>query len=360
MQVGIIGLQSSGKTTLFNALTGQMASVGDFASGKEANKAMVKVPDPRLKRLAEIFEPDKITHAEVQYIDIAGMTGGASTEKSEAAYVAAIRLVDELAQVVRVFENDSVPHPEGSIDPVRDIDSANSELIFNDLIVADNNVNRLEKSMRVAKSDENKKRWELLRRSCEALEADTFLGDIDFTSDELKMLSGYGFLTLKPQLYILNIGESQIADCQLPEKLEEHLKPRKSSAVAICAKIAMEIAQLDEEDRDEFRSTLGIKSSALDTVITESYRLLGQISFLTGGEKEVRAWTIKKGASAQEAAGAIHSDFQRGFIKAEIVSYDELDKSGSWSDAKKGGKLRLEGKDYTVKDGDVILFRFNV
>jgi GTP-binding protein YchF len=361
MQIGIIGLQSSGKTTVFNALTGQSAATGDYSLSKDANRAVVKVPDRRLDRLAEIFKPKKIVHAEVQYTDIAGMAGGMSESRQEAAYVAAIRKMDAIMQVVRVFADEKVPAPQGSVDPVRDINDANSELVFNDLVLADNNITKLEKQLRVGKTAESAKMLELLRRCRAALEDEIFLADIDLKPDELKLISGYCFLTLKPQLYILNIGEEQIDGYEASEEIESRLKPKRcSSAVALCAQIAMEISRLDDEDKEEFRAGLGIETPAVDTVITESYRLLGLISFMTGGDAEARAWAIKDGTTALEAAGVVHSDFQRGFIKAEIVTFEDLDRLGSWNEAKHRGKLRLEGKEYVVRDGDVILFRFNV
>jgi len=360
MRIGIIGLPSSGKTTFFNALTGQQAVTGSYSQSKEANRAVVKVPDQRLLRLAEIYKPAKITPAEVHYADIAGMTGAVSEQKKEAAYISNLRYVDALAQVVRLVEEGSIPHPDGTVNPNRDIINANAELVFNDLLLAENNVEKLEKRIRVAKSPESSKLLEILSRCREALEAEQFLADIGFTSEELKLIAGYAFLTLKPQLYILNIGENEIGRYQIPETLRRLLKPNNSVAVALCAKIAMEISRLDEKDRLEFRESLGIKKPALHTVIEESYRLLGLISFLTGGEKEVRAWTINRGATAQQAAGAIHTDLARGFIKAEIVHFDDLDRLGNWNTAKEKGKLQLEGKEYIVRDGDVILFRFNV
>ncbi len=359
MEIGIIGLPLSGKTTFFNALTGKQAPVGDFSLTKEANRAVVKVPDKRLDRLAEIFDPKKYTPAEILYIDIAGMTGG-SDSKTETAYITALRKVDAFAQVVRVFDKQSVPHPNGSVNPARDIISVNSELIFSDLFLADNNIQKLEKSQRVAKSKEAGQLLEVLKKCREALEDEVFLADTDLTEGELKLLSGFGFLTLKPQIYVLNISEDGIESYNIPKEIKSILKPSQSSAVALCAEISMEISQLSKEDREEFRKSLGIEKPAIDIVINESYRLLGLISFLTAGEKEVRAWTIKRGMTAKQAAGVIHSDFERGFIKAEVVSYDDLDALGSWQVAREKGKLSLEGKDYIVKDGDVIIFRFNV
>ncbi len=361
MQIGIIGLLSSGKTAFFNALTGQEASTGDYALSKEANMAVVKVPDPRLNRLAEIFKPKRIVHAEVQYVDIAGMTGGKSSEKKEAAYVANLRNVDALAQVVRVFQDQNIPHPDGSINPVRDINNVNSELLFYDLLLIDNNIQKLEKKLRVSRDDDAQKMLSLFEKYKGALESETFLADLELSDSELKTISGFGFLTLKPQLYILNISEEDLGSYSITDDIKSAMKPEsKSSAVSLCAEIAMEISRLDEEDKKEFRESLGIEKPALETVIQKSYHLLGVISFLTGSDTEVHAWTVKQGAKAPQAAGAVHTDFEKGFIKAEVIQFEELDKLGSWSEAKSKGKLRLEGKEYVVKDGDVILFRFNV
>ncbi|MCP4634765.1 MAG: redox-regulated ATPase YchF [candidate division Zixibacteria bacterium] len=360
MQIGIIGLPASGKTTFFNALTGQKAPTGDYSKSKEANRAVVKVPDRRLARLAEIFKPKKTVFAEVQYTDIAGMTGGTGEIKKEVAYITALRLVDELVQVVRVFKDENIPHPNITVDPLRDITNANAELLFNDFVLADNNIQKLEKLMKVHKTDETQRVLSVLLKCRDALEKEMFLADMELSPEELKFINGFGFLTLKPQLYVLNISEDEIDGYKIPESVSSVLKPAKSTAVALCAQIAMEISRLDDEDKIEFRETLGIKEPALETVITESYRLLGLISFLTGGDPEVRAWTIRKGMSASEAAGEIHTDIQRGFIRAETVSFDDLDKYGNWQAAKENGKMKLEGKGYIVKDGDVMLFRFNV
>jgi hypothetical protein len=361
LQLGIIGLPLSGKTTVFNALSGARAAVGDYSISKAANLAVVKVPDKRIDRLVEIFEPKKITLAEIQYIDIAGLTREAADKKKEAAYVHSIRQTDALLQVVRCFENPNVPHPDGSIDPRRDIENVDSELVFEDLIVVENRVSKLAHMLKVLRKEQDATHYELLSRCKENLEAGTPLRTMEFTLEEKKALGGYRFLSQKPILYILNLDETQCSNGAKWESDFSHLlKIRKTSLAHICALLQMEIAELGEAERAEFMSELGLTELASDTIIRKSFDLLGLIAFLTGGPTEVHSWPIPRGYSAVEAAGEIHTDLQKGFIKAEVVSFADLDRLGNWSKAKDEGKLHLHGKDYIVADGDVMLFRFNV
>ncbi len=362
LQLGIIGLPLSGKTTVFNALSGARAAVGDYSTAKSANISVVKVPDRRLDRLTEIFQPKKITRAEIEYIDIAGFTRDASSDrKKEAGYVHSIRQTDALLQVVRCFENPNVPHPDGSIDPRRDIEEVDNELIFADLVLADARVEKLAHLIKVTKKDQDVTLLNILQRCKDALEAGTPLRALEFTPEELKAIGGYRFLTLKPMLYILNLDDSQ---CPEGKKWEEDFafvrKTPKSSLAHICALLQMDIAGLDQADKAEFMRELGVEELASDAIIRKSFDLLGLIAFLTGGAPEVHSWPIPRGVTAQEAAGQIHSDIQKGFIKAEVVAYADLDRLGSWSKTREEGKLHLHGKDYIVQDGDVILFRFNV
>ncbi len=362
MKFGIIGLPQSGKSTIFNALSGAHAAVGDYSTAKAANFAIVKIPDPRIDRLVEIFQPRKITHAEVEYIDIAGLTRDASSErKKEAAYIHSIRMADALLQVVRCFDNPDVPHPDGSVDPKRDIAEVDSELLLADMMVVENRLSKLERQMKVAAKDRDKAEVGLLKKLQESLESEKPLRELDLTAGEIKQIGTFGFLTLKPMLYILNLGENQLSDRHIWEDDFAYLIELTGSGIAsICGSLQMDIAGLAEAERADFMRELGIESAASDVIINKSFGLLGMIVFLTGGEEEVHSWPIRRGTNAHSAAGEIHSDIQRGFIKAEVAGYDDLDKLGSWSKARDVGKLHLHGKDYIVQDGDVILFRFNV
>ncbi len=363
LQLGIIGLPLSGKTTVFNALSGSHAAVGDYSTAKSANLAVVKVPDPRLDRLVEIFQPKKITPVEIEFVDIAGLTRDASAidRKKEAAYVHSLRLTDALLQVVRCFENPNVPHPDGSIDPRRDINEVDSELILSDLIVVENRLSKLEHLLKVVKKDQDEIQMRVLQKCKEALEQGIPLRALDFNADEKKAIGGYRFLSQKPMLYLLNLDEKQCADgARWEEEFSFAKNYPRSSLAHICALLQMEIAGLDQADRAEFMADLGLKELASATVIKKSFDLLGLIVFLTGGSPEVHSWPIRIGTNAQNAAGEIHSDIQKGFIKAEVVTYVDLDRLGSWSKARDEGKLHLHGKEYIVQDGDVILFRFNV
>lgn len=362
MKIGIIGLPQSGKTTVFNALTESQAKTGDYSGAKDPNRAIVKVPDQRLDLLAEMFKPERLIPAEVQYVDVAGLTKGASDDKkSEAVYIAAIRQVDELLQVVRSFKSETVFHAEGSIDPRRDIQTVNTELILADLVVVDKSAGKLEHQTRVAKTDESARHFEILKRCKEALENETFIADLEFSEEEMKFLAGFGLLTQKPMLYLLNIGEGEIRSPEYnKEKFADLLKPSRSSFIPLCGELEMEISQLEEADRAPFMEDYGLEKSATQEVIRESYSLLGLISFFTYAGPEVRAWTVKEGTSAVKAAGQIHSDMERGFIKAEVIPFEKLKELGSIPKAKEKGALELHGKDYTIKDGDVVMFRFNV
>ncbi|MEE9553547.1 MAG: redox-regulated ATPase YchF [candidate division Zixibacteria bacterium] len=362
LKFGIIGLPQSGKSTIFNALSGAHAAVGDYSTAKAANIAMVKIPDPRIERLVEVFKPRKITYAEVEYIDIAGLTSDASSDrKKEAAYIHSIRQAEALLQVVRCFDNPDVPHPDGSVDPKRDIAEVDSELMLADMMVIENRLTKVERQLKVTSKDRDKAELDLLKKLQQSLEDEKPLRELELTDDEIKRCGTFGFLTLKPMLYILNLGENQLPDRQRWEDdfafVTEH---RQSGLTSISGSLQMDIADLDEADREDFMKELGIESAASDVIIHKSFDLLGMIVFLTGGEEEVHSWPIRKGTNAHNAAGEIHTDIQRGFIKAELTSFDDLDRLGSWSKARDEGKLHLHGKDYIVQDGDVILFRFNV
>lgn len=360
MKIAIIGLPNSGKTTVFNALTRGTAETTAYASGQlEPNLATVKVPDPRLDVLTRMFNPKKTTPADVQYVDVGGLSGGARQQGGlPPALLNYIAGADALLHVIRAFDDDDVPHPAGSVDILRDIAEVDLELIFSDLAIVERRLTRLNAEIGKMSAKDKEQRIverEALLRLQVGLEAETPVRDVELSEEEEKLLKGYQFLTAKPTLLVLNIGEGQINDP--PHVPYDH---RKSDVVALCGKIEAELAQLDDADAVAFMQDLGISEPARDRVIAASYRLLGLMSFLTAGPDEVRAWTIRHNTPAVEAAGTIHSDIQRGFIRAEIVAYDDLVRSGSMVEAKKHGQVRMEGKTYVVKDGDVCHFLFNV
>jgi GTP-binding protein YchF len=360
MKIAIIGLPNSGKTTVFNALTRGTAETTAYASGQlEPNLATVKVPDERLAVLARMFNPKKVTPADVQYVDVGGLSGsGRQGPGLPPALLNYLGGADALLHVVRAFEDDDVPHPSGSVDLARDVADVDLELIFSDLAIVERRLARLnaeigkmsarDREVRIAERD-------ALERVHAALAAETPVRDLELREEEEKLLRGFQFLSAKPLLLVLNIGEGQIN--RPPAFIYPH---RRAQVVTFCAKIEAELAQLDDADAQAFMQDLGISAPARDRVIAASYQLLGLVSFLTAGPDEVRAWTIRRGTPAVEAAGAIHSDIQRGFIRAEIVAYDDLVRAGGMAEARKQGTLRMEGKTYIVQDGDVCHFLFNV
>lgn len=359
MKIAIIGLANSGKTTVFNALTRGSAETAAYSSGQlEPNLATVKVPDARIEALGRIFKPKKHTYADVQYVDVAGITGDGQRGGLPPALLNYIGSADALLHVARAFADPDVPHPEGSVDLGRDIQAVDLELAFSDLAIIERRLTRLnaeipkmsakDKELRIAERD-------LLARLQAALEAETPIRAVALSDEEERMIRGYQFLTAKPLLLVPNIGEAQLA--APPAVAYPH---PNSAVVPLAGKIEAELAQLDDDDARSFMDDLGISQPARELVIQQSYELLGLISFLTAGPDEVRAWTIRRGTPAVEAAGAIHSDIQRGFIRAEIVAYDDLMRAGDMSAAKKQGSVRMEGKTYLVQDGDVCHFLFNV
>ena len=356
MRLGIIGLPQSGKTTLFNALTRGSMPTGT-ASGKiEVHTAVVDVPDPRVDVLSGMFNPKKTIYAKVTYADIAGLDGSAGKTGISGTLLNQLTQMDGFIHVVRAFGDDNIPHPQGSVDPARDVAIMDSELVLNDLIAVERKLERL--------ADERKKGGgrdrgmidrdiELFERMNQALSAETPLRDIQISPEEEKTLSGFGFLSLKPVLVVLNLAEGQE-----PPALE--YTHRHSQVVSLQGRLEMDIAQLPPEDAALFMEEYGISEPSLNRMIRLSYDLLGLQSFFTVGADEVRAWTIRRGATAPEAAGEVHSDLQKGFIRAEVVTYDDLTTLGGLSEARAKGKLRLEGKEYIVKDGEVLNIRFNL
>jgi GTP-binding protein YchF len=362
MKIGIVGLPFVGKTTIFNALTSASAKTGEFSLGaKEANRGVVKVPDERLYKLAPLYNPKKVTPVEVEYIDVAGLVKETKEKGSEGEFYHSLREVDELAHVVRLFKDENVVHVSGSIDPKGDIKSLDLDLILIDLDIIEKRLKRLEKMVASSKSEEDKRELGLLHRFKDALDRGIPLREVELSFEEAKLVRGYSFLSQKPLLLILNSDEEQIKiKDKLESELSEFLKPKKAQVCSVCGKLEMELSQLEPEEKKAFMDDLGIEELAVNRVIDSSYKLLDLISFFTANENEVKTWAIPSGTKAIKAAGVVHSDMERGFIKAEVIGFDKLWELGSIHKAKEKGVLRLEGKDYVVQDGDVIFFRFNV
>lgn len=356
MRLGIIGLPQSGKTTLFNALTCGNAPTGISAGKVEVHTAVVDVPDERVDRLSKLFSPKKTTYAKVTYADIAGLDGSQSKEGISGSLLNQLTQMDGLIHVVRVFEDENVPHLTGSVDPIRDIKTMDDEFILNDLIAVERKLERLREEKAKGGGRDKltiERETELFERFKLTLNNEIPLRDMEITKEEEKSISGFGLLSLKPVVVALNLSESQTA----PTIAYDH---KCSRVVPVFSQLEMEISQLSPEEAVVFLNEYHIEEPSLNKMIRLSYELLGLESFFTGGQDEVRAWTIHKGALAPEAAGVVHTDMQKGFIRAEVVTYDDLLSLGGFVEARAKGKLRLEGKDYTVKDGDVLTIRFNL
>jgi GTP-binding protein YchF len=368
----VTGLPYVGKTTLFNLLTGGHAATGAFTGAEaETNVGVAKVPDERVDKLAALYKPRKTTYAEVTYRDLglapraAGADGAAQGAGISAQKLGDLRSSDAIVHVVRAFRDPSVPHVSSTVDPVRDLAALELELLFADHVVVERRLERIEPELRSAKGPEREQKEReraVLQKAMTALDTETPLRDVGLDDEERKIVRGYRFLTLLPQLVVANLDDTDVGtpDMVLGPLRDAAAKHRAMSVVGVCAKLEAEIAQLEPAEAAAFRAELGLHEPALDRVIHATYELLGLISFFTVGDDEVRAWTVPAGTPAQQAAGAIHSDLERGFIRAEVIGWDDLLKAGSEANAKKQGIMRTEGRDYVINDGEVIHVLFNV
>lgn len=364
LTAGIVGLPNVGKSTLFNAITNQKILAENYPFATiEPNVGVVTVPDKRMDKLKEMYEPNRFIPTAYEFTDIAGLVKGASKgEGLGNKFLSHIREVDAIVEVVRCFDDGKIIHVEGEINPVRDIETINLELAISDLDIINNRLERVAKKARTTKNKDDILEVEILEKCKQSLEKNTPLRQLSLTEEEQKIIKSYSFLTLKPIIYLANIKESELGnpDNEYVLQVKEYASKENAKVVSLCAKVEEELSELSKEDKEEMLEGLGLNGSGLDKLITATYDILGLATYFTVGKDEVRAWTFKKGMNAKECAGIIHTDFEKGFIRAEVMSYNDLIEYGSENKVKEAGKARLEGKEYIMQDGDICHFRFNV
>lgn len=364
LTAGIVGLPNVGKSTLFNAITNQKILAENYPFATiEPNVGVVNVPDSRMDRLRDMYEPNRFIPTAYEFTDIAGLVKGASKgEGLGNKFLSHIREVDAIVEVVRCFDNSKIIHVDGTVDPIRDIETINLELAISDLDIINNRLEKITKKARTTKDKDALIEVEALEKSKKSLEKNVPLRQVEFSDDERKVLKSYSFLTLKPIIYLANVSEEDLEndDNEYVKQVKEYSNKENSQVVILCAKIEEDLSELTEEEKKEMLEALGMKESGLDSLITTTYDILGLATYFTVGKDEVRAWTFKKGMNAKECAGIIHTDFEKGFIRAEVISYSDLIEYGSELKVKEAGKARLEGKEYLMQDGDICHFRFNV
>lgn len=364
LKAGIVGLPNVGKSTLFNAITKKNILAANYPFATiDPNVGVVTVPDYRLEYLEKLYDPDSVVPTTYEFTDIAGLVSGASHgEGLGNKFLSHIRETDAIVEVVRCFKDKNITHVEGDVDPIRDIEIINVELIMSDLEIVQNRISKLGKRIEMSKDKKELLEISALKKSKEALEKGIALRSIEFTEDELLVLKNFSFITLKPIIYVANVSEDDaiVGTNEYVEKVREYASKENSGVVVLSAKLESELSELEVDDKKEFMDSLGLQNSGLDKLIFETYNLLGLATFFTAGVKECRAWTFKKGMKAPACAGIIHSDFERGFIRCETMSFEDLEKYGSELKVKEAGRMRLEGKEYIMQDGDICYFRFNV